>query len=61
MRLDENDREDQEKMNTDFDQENFIKPKNLICIWISRDPYSDKSILDYSLDQSQVIFFKYFK
>lgn len=56
MRLDENDREDQDKMNADFDQENFIKPKNLICIWISRDPYSDKSILDYSLDQSQVIF-----
>jgi serine/threonine protein kinase len=24
----------------------------LICVWISRDPYSDKSIIDYSLDQS---------
>jgi hypothetical protein len=29
-------------------------PQDLICVWISRDPYSDKSIIDYSLDQSQV-------
>lgn len=29
--------------------------KDLICIWISRDPYSDKSILDYSMDQSVCI------
>jgi hypothetical protein len=45
-----------EKMNIDCDQ----PIRNLICVWISRDPYSDKSILDYSLDQSQVLlnFFK---
>ena len=29
---------------------------NLICIWISRDPYSDKSIMECSLDQSQLSF-----
>ena len=47
-------------MITDCDQENVIKNKqsnSLICIWISRDPYSDKSMLDCSLDQSQVNFF----
>lgn len=27
---------------------------SLICVWISRDPYSDKSIIDISMDQSQV-------
>ena len=45
-----------DKMNIDCDQ----PIRNLICVWISRDPYSDKSILDYSLDQSQVLlnFFK---
>jgi hypothetical protein len=47
-------------MITDCDQENVIKNKqfnSLICIWISRDPYSDKSMLDCSLDQSQVNIF----
>ncbi len=32
------------------------KMKSLIFVWISRDPYADKSLLDYSLDQSQVSF-----
>lgn len=47
----------EDQMHTDSDQENFIKNKqlnSLICVWISRDPYSDKSMLDYSLDQSQM-------
>lgn len=29
---------------------------SLICVWISRDPYSDKSMLDFSIDQSMVNF-----
>ena len=33
---------------------NGCLPQDLICVWISRDPYSDKSMIDYSLDQSQV-------
>lgn len=33
--------------------------KDLICVWISRDPYSDKSILDYSMDQSVKLFLKF--
>ena len=28
--------------------------KLLFCVWISRDPYSDKSIMEHSLDQSQL-------
>ena len=30
------------------------KANNLICIWLSRDPYSDKSIMECSLDQSNL-------
>lgn len=28
--------------------------EEIICVWISRDPYSDKSIIDCSVDQSMV-------
>jgi tRNA A-37 threonylcarbamoyl transferase component Bud32 len=30
------------------------RANNLICIWLSRDPYSDKSIMECSLDQSNL-------
>ena len=30
------------------------KSKDLICVWISRDPFSDKSIMDYSMEQQSV-------
>jgi hypothetical protein len=32
------------------------KNSDLICVWISRDPYSDKSILDFSMEQSVLTF-----
>jgi hypothetical protein len=35
-------------------QRKFVNDE-FICVWISRDPFSDKSIVDYSMDQSLVI------
>ena len=31
--------------------------KNLVCIWICKDPETDKSMMEHSFDQSQVRFF----
>ncbi len=35
-------------------QSNNNKTSSLICLWLSRDPYSDKSIMECSLDQSNL-------
>ena len=38
-----------DKENVESEQQ---QQQDLICVWVSRDPYSDKSIMDHSLDQS---------
>lgn len=42
------------KINKDLEDQD-----ELICVWVCRDPYSDKSIIDCSLDQSQVNYFNF--